>query len=114
MDELWVVSLLVLGPLVGVVTAYVLARCGKSPNVRKFGGLMLAAVTGLVALVSLWTVRLTIALWGLDAGGFGPDTTERIVQSLPVQPFLLVFPVSAWYLSLRFAKAAFKESQVPK
>jgi hypothetical protein len=103
---------LLLIPIVSVVAGYLLAWRGKSLKLRKSGNLIAATVMGLVALFgSWWGLGMTIGIWSPDGSAAGPQTTGEILSALAFEILVLIFPIGAWYLCVRFAKAVFRQDQ---
>jgi hypothetical protein len=110
MDER-VGPILLLTPVVIVVAGYMLTWRGKEPRLRKSGSLAAAAIMGIVALFgSWWALGMTVGIWALDRSGAGPHTTGEVLLALVAEILVLLFPLGAWYLCVRFAKTPFKKS----
>ena len=104
--------ILLLIPIVIVVVGNVLAWRGKSAEHRRAGNLMVSAITGLVALFgSWWALGMTYGLL-FDSHDEGSSlTVGEVFLGLGTLGFILIWPVGAWYLCIRFARMASRKDQ---
>jgi hypothetical protein len=106
------VPMLLLIPIVIVVLGYVLAWRGKSAERRRAGNLMVSAITGLIALFgSWWALGMTYGLLSDSHSEGGSLTVDVFFLALGVLGFVLIWPVGAWYLCIRFGKMALGKDQ---
>jgi hypothetical protein len=111
MDER-AVPILLLTPILMAIAGYFLAWRSKSAECRKVGNLIVAAVTGLVGLfASWWALGMTYGLLFDSHSEESSLTVGEFLFGLGAVGFILIWPVGALYLCVRFAKMALRKDQ---
>ena len=105
--------ILLLAPILLVVAGYLLAWRSRSASLRSSGLWLVAAIIALVALFSSWwTLAMLYGVLFDSAPGEGRLTIAEILMSIAAVAFLLILPIGAWYLAIRFAKAAARKAPI--
>lgn len=110
MDERWA-PVLLFGPVVIVVIAYLFAWRSKSTKLRKSGSKVLAAIVGFIGLfASWWALGMTMAVWSEDGSKW---TFWGVLLRLLLEMVILFFPACLWYLCIGYGTTAEKQQRPP-